>query len=345
MKNINWGIIGLGNIASIVAESFKSINNCKLKGISSKNINRLNYFKKKFNIEESFCFNNYSDLINCSDIDIVYIALPNNLHYQWIIECIKANKNILVEKPALLNSNQVLDIKKRLNENNIYFTEAFMYKFGPHIKVVSDEIFKGSIGEIKNMSSDFSIKTYKTSKIFGFTFKKPNLLNRKYNKDLGGGSIYDLGCYPLSLSTQIASLKKPISLNKTKIENIEKNMCESGVEISASCTLKFENDFYSDISCSFEKNSNQQTVITGTLGTINFENTWKPNKKFKINLNTIDKNKTIEIDINENIYSYQISEISNQLLKSQTKPDNPAISIDEILLNTSIMNNWIDYKV
>ena len=110
MKNINWGIIGLGNIASIVAESFKSINNCKLKGISSKNINRLNYFKKKFNIEESFCFNNYSDLINCSDIDIVYIALPNNLHYQWIIECIKANKNILVEKPALLNSNQVLDI-------------------------------------------------------------------------------------------------------------------------------------------------------------------------------------------------------------------------------------------
>ena len=337
-------IIGLGNIASIVAESFKSINNCKLKGISSKNINRLNYLKKKFNIEKSFCFNNYSDLINCSDIDIVYIALPNNLHYQWIIECIKANKNILVEKPALLNSNQVLDIKKRLNENNIYFTEAFMYKFGPHIKVVSDEIFKGSIGVIKNMSSDFSIKTYKTSKIFGFTFKKPNLLNRKYNKDLGGGSIYDLGCYPLSLSTQIASLKKPISLNKTKIENIEKNMCESGVEISASCKLKFEMIFIVILHVHLRK-LKSKTVITGTLGNINFENTWKSNKKFKINLNTIDKNKTIEIDINENIYSYQISEISNQLIKSQTKPDNPAISIDEILLNTSIMNNWIDYKV
>ena len=345
MKTINWGIIGLGNIAGKFADAFNSLRNCKLKGISSNNKSKIEKFKKKYGIENQFCFNNYEDLINCPDIDIIYIALPNNLHHAWIIKCITANKNVLVEKPALMNVNQVLDIKNNLSHNNIFFTEAFMYKFCPHLRVIIEEILKGSIGELTHMNSDFSLKVHKTYKIFGFTLKKPNLLDRKFNKDLGGGSIYDLGCYPLSLSTQIAAIKNTLEIEKIKISNIKKNICESNVEISASCKIDFGIDFYSQISCSFEKNSDQKTTIYGTLGNISFDNTWKPNKNYKIKIDNKSGVKDLKLVINKNIYSYQIKEISNQLIQNKIEPSKPAININEILLNTSIMNNWIDYKL
>ena len=345
MKNVNWGIIGLGNIASTVADAFQSLQNCKLKAIGSKSEEKISHFKSKYAIQDEYCFNNYKDLINCPEIDVIYIALPNNLHHEWIVECINANKNILVEKPALMNVNQVLDIKKKINENHVYFSEAFMFKFCPHIKAVTDEIKRGSIGELLNMSSDFSIKTYKSFKIFGFSFRKPDFQDRKYNQALGGGSILDLGCYPVSFSTLVASLKKQISLDKLKLTNVKKNICESNVEISASCRIEFGNDFFSDVSCSFENNSNQKTTIFGTHGKIILENTWKPNKTYKINLENNNEKKVIELDILDNIYSYQIKEISNQIMQNKKKPENPALCIDNILLNTSILTNWIDYKL
>ena len=85
---VKWGIIGLGDIANSHLNSFKNLNNCKLKGIASKNFQNLTNFKENLNIEDKFCFNNYEDLIKNSEIDIIYIALPNSYHHKWINKCI-----------------------------------------------------------------------------------------------------------------------------------------------------------------------------------------------------------------------------------------------------------------
>ena len=88
MQKVNWGIIGLGKIALKFAEGFKNIDNAKLLGISSKDNKKLKKFKEDLKIENNFCFNNYENLLECKDIDIIYIALPNSLHHEWIIKCI-----------------------------------------------------------------------------------------------------------------------------------------------------------------------------------------------------------------------------------------------------------------
>ena len=113
MKRINWGIIGLGNIAYSHLKSFEKSENCRLKGVASKNLQNLANFKEKTNIDESFCFDNYEDLIKSSEIDIIYIALPNSYHYEWINKCIDHGKNILVEKPITENFSQLEKIKKK----------------------------------------------------------------------------------------------------------------------------------------------------------------------------------------------------------------------------------------
>ena len=106
---INWGIIGLGNIAHTFAEAIKEISACKLKGIASLNKSKLTTFGEKYNIDQKYRFNSYDELINSDEIDAVYIATLNNTHKDLIIKSIDARKNILCEKPCLLYTSDAAD--------------------------------------------------------------------------------------------------------------------------------------------------------------------------------------------------------------------------------------------
>ena len=119
-NNINWGIIGLGNVASGFAEAFKESNNSELKGISSNNLDKIKLFQEKFNINKDYCFDNYENLLKCEDIDIVYIALPNSMHQEWILKSIKNRKKVLVEKPAFINLSEIKNIKQQNDEKKLY---------------------------------------------------------------------------------------------------------------------------------------------------------------------------------------------------------------------------------
>ena len=174
MKKINWGIIGLGAIAQKFSEAFAYSKNSKLLAVSSYNYQKLENFKKKFNIEEKFLFKDYKDLLNCKDIDIIYIALPNSLHFHWAIEGIKNNKNILVEKPATLNFDEAKNIEQSLLNKDLFFGEAFMYRYHPQIKYVLDVIKSNEIGNLESMESTFGINLLTKKKLFFFEKKKEN---------------------------------------------------------------------------------------------------------------------------------------------------------------------------
>ena len=121
MKQVKWGIIGLGGIASKFANGFQFTKNARLFAISSKNENKLLEFKNKFQIDENYCFSNYDSLLECKDLDMVYIALPHSFHHEWVIKSIKKEKNILVEKPATVNFLQMENIKNNLWILDPYF--------------------------------------------------------------------------------------------------------------------------------------------------------------------------------------------------------------------------------
>jgi len=119
MKQVKWGIIGLGGIASKFADGFQFTKNARLLAISSKNENKLLEFKNKFQIDENYCYSNYDSLLECKDLDMVYIALPHSFHHEWVIKSIEKGKNILVEKPATINFSQMENIKNNLKNKNI----------------------------------------------------------------------------------------------------------------------------------------------------------------------------------------------------------------------------------
>ena len=171
MRKLNWGVIGLGNIAQKFLESFSKIQNSNLLAVASKDPAKLECSKKKFKIKNEFTFCDYEKLIKCKEIDIVYISLPNSLHFYWIKKCIENKKKILVEKPATLNFEEAINLKKTLENKNLFFAEGFMYRYDPLIKRMIDLIKKHEIGDLLSLETSFGVNLL-TKKKFIFFKKK-----------------------------------------------------------------------------------------------------------------------------------------------------------------------------
>ena len=168
MTKINWGIVGLGNIAKSFASGFINSKNSNLLAIASRNKLKLETFKIHYKIEEKYSFDNYGDLLNCPDVDVVYISLPNSFHYKIIKEAIKSNKNILVEKPATQNFSEILEISKLLIKKKLFFGEGFMYRFHPQTKIILNCINNNEIGELISMDTSFGNNLLTKKKFFFF---------------------------------------------------------------------------------------------------------------------------------------------------------------------------------
>ena len=341
MTKLNWGIIGLGTIAQKFAKAIAETSNSKLLAVASNNNQKLENFKKQFCIEARFAYKNYEDLINCKDIDIVYIALPNSFHFFWINECIRNNKKILVEKPATVNFEEIEIIKKNLLNKDIFFGEAFMYRHHPQIDFVLELINNNEIGSLISMESSFGVNILTKKKFLFFKKKKKmNKNDRKFNKKLGGGCILDLGCYPTSFSLLINSINNKIDKFNFSLSNISKDISETGIDIHSSVELLFKNGFKSKVETSFKKDIGSKSVIKGNKGKIIINDTWKGNDS--VVLKKEDKYQVRNFDKNKSVYFYQIEQISKNILSGHKKVLYPGMDFEETLFNMKIIDNWIN---
>ncbi len=338
MSTINWGIIGLGNIANKFASAFSNLKNSKLLSVASKNIQNIEKFQRKFNLDNNYCYNNYDEILTNKNIDIIYIALPHKFHFEWIMKCIDYNKNILTEKPATINIDEIKQINNKLNESKIFFAEGFMYRFHPQTSKLVDIIKQNEIGELQSMKSFFGKNIIEKKNIFGFKRFKINKESRLFREDLGGGSILDLGCYPASLSILIANLKSKIQNYDINLKEINKTVGPTKVDLEAFTKIEFINEFNSYIGSSFKKDLGKSTKILGSKGEILVPDSWHcENPKIVVN----GKEYFIENKFN-NIFSYEIESISNSLLNNQLNPEFPAIKRNETEVNMDILNKWIN---
>lgn len=131
-------------------------------------------------------YDSYEALLADPSIDVIYIPLPNHLHKEWAIRAAEAGKHILCEKPLALNAHEAAEMAEAADKSGVLLSEAFMYRYHPRYAQIRDLIASGAIGEIRGIRS-------------AFTFSNPNDSgNVRFRKDWGGGSIYDVGCYPIN---------------------------------------------------------------------------------------------------------------------------------------------------
>ena len=253
---IKWGILSTAIIAreAVIPAMLKS-ELCELTGIASRDKKKADNVAADFGIERSY--GSYEELLADGDIDAVYIPLPNHMHVEWAVKAMEAGKHVLVEKPVALTSDQaryLLDESKKYPHLKIM--EAFMYRFHPQWEKVKELVSSGAIGTLKTIQSAFSF----------FDDDPVSIVNRK---DYGGGSLMDIGCYPISLSRYLFGEEPEKILSDIEFHPV------FGTDVLATGIMKFSKGSSSFFSSTLLA-EDQYVKIFGTEALIEMERPFNP---------------------------------------------------------------------
>jgi len=260
-RDIKWGIIGLGGIAHKFATDLLLVENCTLEAVASRSIIKASAFSKKYNAANFF--GSYEELLENSVVDIVYIATPHNSHQHYTILALEHKKAVLCEKPFAMNKKQVFNMIDASKNNQVFLMEAMWSRFIPSIIELKSRINNGEIGEIKYINADFS-------------FKANTPIQRIYDKELGGGSLLDIGIYPVFLAYLLLGIPTKISADA--------HFYESGADSQLAMLFNYKNA-HAILFSSFNSTSKREAKISGTLGEIIIEMPWNETNSFSIQKN------------------------------------------------------------
>ena len=204
-KVIKWGIIGLGKIASKFATDLAAVENVELVAVASRSQENADEFAKKFNSKKAY--NSYVDLAKDAEVDAVYIATPHSFHKEHAILCLQNKKAVLCEKPFAMNLQEVTEMVAVAKENNVLLMEALWTYFLPHYTYVLDLEKSKKFGNLKSLDADF-----------GF-YNEYDTERRLFKKEVGGGSLLDIGIYPVFAALSTLGNPENIDANATFFEN------------------------------------------------------------------------------------------------------------------------------
>ncbi|MDR0681439.1 MAG: Gfo/Idh/MocA family oxidoreductase [Dysgonamonadaceae bacterium] len=182
-KIYNWGILGAGRIANKFAEGLKELSNAKCYAVAARSLERAETFKEIHGFEKAY--GSYKEMLNDPNVDIVYVATTNNLHFEHTMLSLEARKAVLCEKPFASNLAQVEKMIAKAREKNVFLMEALWSRFLPSMIRFKTEIENETIGNPLLLQCNFGF-------ISPFDPQK-----RVYDPVLGGGSVPDIGIYPI----------------------------------------------------------------------------------------------------------------------------------------------------
>lgn len=308
-KNIRWGIIGLGKIANKFATDLASIETAELVAVASRNIQNANNFAEKHNAKKAY--SSYEELAKDTNVDAVYIATPHSFHKEHAILCLRNKKAVLCEKPFAMNLSEVTEMIQVAKENNVLLMEALWSFFLPHFTYVLDLIKSEKFGKLKSLEADFGFHTpYNTD-------------SRLFKKDLGGGSLLDIGIYPIFAA--LATLGEPDAIDASA------TFFENGADASCDMFFQYEN----------AKATLKSTLLeeTPSVAILKFDKaTIKLNRQFhqssSITIIQNNKEEIINFDFKTLGYSFE-TEHFNSLLRAGEKESNMmTFEFSKNLINT-----------
>ncbi len=293
-KIYNWGIIGLGKIAHKFAQDIQVIKNARIHAVASRSMAKAKEFGAQYNAPH--CFGSYEALMDCPDLDVVYIATPHVYHCEHTILCLKNKIPVLCEKPFAINAAEVRKMISAASTNKTFLMEALWTRFLPTTLKVLELIESGAIGEVQTVKADFGFKATFDSK------------SRLFDQSLGGGSLLDVGIYPVFLSLLI--LGKPSTVKA--IASIGK----SNVDESCGMLMKYPHNKMAILHSSVVNKTATEAFIYGSMGTIRINTRWHEPTSITL-LQEGKEPKDFFFDFDSNGYRYEAEEVQRCLAANQ----------------------------
>lgn len=251
-NKIRWAILGAGRIANAFAKDFPLMQNAELVAVASADRERASDFAKEYNIPKAL---SHDELYNNDEIDAVYIATTHNFHFEQALKCLQHGKAVLCEKPITVNDTEFKKLMSVSKEQNVFLMEAMWTYFLPAIQKAKQWLDEGRIGKLKVMQADFAVPMEK------------NYEGRVYNPNLAGGSLLDLGVYPVALAYYFTN-KVPEKITASAL------MTKTGVDESLGMIFQYENITATLFSSIITRMTNKARIF-GEEGYIEIPDFWK----------------------------------------------------------------------
>lgn len=250
----HFGIIGLGKISQRFAKTLNTAPGMELTTVAARDPERAREFARQFGAAKA-C-DTYLDVINDPKVDIIYIGLTHNFHYEITRMCLEQHKAVLCEKPFVLTRKDAEELVELASANKTLLMEAMWTRCMPAFRQARAWVQGGRIGQAKLISAGFSYQGNYDPE------------NRLYNPALAGGSLYDVGIYPIDFATGILA-ELPVGMSGEAL------IAPTGVDAAAAFALRFASGALASLTCGFNVAA-LYAHIYGTDGQIVLPNTSGP---------------------------------------------------------------------
>lgn len=313
-KLFNWGIIGPGRIAHTFAKAVEVIDSARIYAIASRSKERADNFAQQYHAYVTY--SDYKEVVNDPQVDAIYIATPHRFHLENTLIALDAGKPVLCEKPLAVNAKEAKTLIDSARKNNVFLMEALWTRYLPIYKVVKSWLDEGIIGDIKLLDSTF-----------GFAFER-DIKDRKFNHDLAGGTLLDLGVYNVAISQWVMN-------QNPKTFSANGYLGNTNVDELLAVILQYKSGALSQFSCTFLSKNENEFIIYGTKGYIKIHNMFWGSKKATL---FIDDNViTEERPFRATGFEYQIEEAMKCI--EEGKIESPIMSHADTFANMELMDN------
>lgn len=247
-RKVRWAIVGTGGIARRTVGDLRLCDDAEVVAIASRRRETADAFARDWSLP--FAFDDYAALCASPDVDAVYIGTPHATHFDYACAALRAGKHVLCEKPLTMTADEARELGRIAAERRVFLMEAMWMKFSPAVQRAVELVAEGTIGEPRFVQAGLGYPV------------PPDGPRRFWDAALGGGALYDMGVYTVTLAQMF--LGEPVEVSATGA------MRADGVDLEEAITLRFASGALAQLATSITFLIPPRGWLGGTRGSIDF---------------------------------------------------------------------------
>ena len=307
-KTLRWGLLSTARINKMLIPPLRLSKRNSLVAVASRLQEKADAYAREQKIERAF--GSYEALLADPEIDVIYNPLPNHLHAEWSIKGVEAGKHVFCEKPLALSLADVDAMAAAAGRTGRIIAEAFAYRAHPLMQKVKQIVNSGQLGKLKMVKGSFSFVMTKQDDI-------------RWDPHMGGGALWDIGCYPLSFTRMVLGTE-PLEVFAWQVTS------PSGIDEVFAGQLRFPGDIYFQLDCSFKIPFHTFMEIVGDEATLTIPRPFNDMARKDLYLTRDGKTSAIVVK-GPDPYLAEVEDFADAILLNQQ----PVTSLADSRLNTA----------
>ncbi len=307
-ETLRWGILSTGHIAQKFARVVKTVEGAALYAIASRTQEKADAFAATYGVTKAY--GSYEALSADPEVDVIYIGTPHVFHLENTVMCMRAGKAVLCEKALTINAREAEEMIRVAREEKVFLMEAMITRHVPLIRRMMGWLREGRIGEVRMIRAARCLRREFSDEA------------RQVKKELGGGSLLDLGVYPISFASMVTGREPEEAMGAATFNHL-------GTDEQGAALLRYDNGILADLSFALRTETVNDAYIFGTEGYIHLDEVFAVPERITLYDKAKKVVETIEEPVKGEGMYYEIAEVMRCLREGLT--ESPYMPLDESL--------------